>query len=531
MTNWFERTLARDPARWRRRIVGRYRYVRLRWRLVMAAVDAVGYGLLLVGGLLGLRARQTGGMRAILGVRRASRADAQPAPPVRRVLLVQLDHLGDAVITLAMLPHLRRHFPDATIDVVASPAAAEVFKISGQVDRILIVQTTRLARREVWGRLPARAQGYHGWPGTAAERWSQQCRRAMSLATRLLHRACAPAALAFVAPLRPLRWMTALTTCAWRLRRDRYDVGIDVRGELPHAWLLWLAGCRRRVGFSAGGGGFLLTDSARFVVGRPEVESRRALLTCLGDDTVAAVAAPRVAPSPAALAAVDARLAAFGVDLAPRGDRPGARRLVVVHLGAGTPAKRWPPAHFRHLVRRLHAACGAHMVLVGAHDATAAARLIAPAPDSPSHVDACRAPQALDRAPHVLDWTNQLTLDEFAALVSHADLFIGADSGPAHLAAAVGTPVLVLFSGTNDRRQWQPRGEVVRVLAHEVPCSPCHRQRCPLAAHPCMHDLSPETVAAAAIAMLASSSTDESMLDATPHPPHVAETMLTGESS
>jgi ADP-heptose:LPS heptosyltransferase len=85
---------------------------------------------------------------------------------------------------------------------------------------------------------------------------------------------------------------------------------------------------------------------------------------------------------------------------------------------------------------------------------------------------------------------------ELAVLIQQAHAFVGADSGPAHLAAAVGTPVAVLFSGTNNADQWQPRGGPVSVLCHPVACSPCHRTRCPLADHPCMNGLLPRTVLA-----------------------------------
>jgi ADP-heptose:LPS heptosyltransferase len=96
--------------------------------------------------------------------------------------------------------------------------------------------------------------------------------------------------------------------------------------------------------------------------------------------------------------------------------------------------------------------------------------------------------------PNVVDWTGQLTLIETAALIARADLFIGADSGPAHLAAAVGTPAMVLFSGTNRVEQWRPWGSHVTVLRHETACSPCHRQSCPWADHPCMSRLTPSEV-------------------------------------
>jgi ADP-heptose:LPS heptosyltransferase len=97
----------------------------------------------------------------------------------------------------------------------------------------------------------------------------------------------------------------------------------------------------------------------------------------------------------------------------------------------------------------------------------------------------------------VIDWTGQLGVGELAAVIEQSDVFVGADSGPAHLAAAVGTPAVVLFSGTNDPRQWQPWGSGVTVVRRVVRCSPCHRERCPLKDHPCMNGLEVAEVARA----------------------------------
>ncbi len=94
--------------------------------------------------------------------------------------------------------------------------------------------------------------------------------------------------------------------------------------------------------------------------------------------------------------------------------------------------------------------------------------------------------------------TGQLNLAELAALLHCGDLLIGGDSGPAHLAAALGRPVVAIFSGTNDARQWHPWGSRVAVVHHQPPCAPCHRKACPLADHPCLADILPEHVAFAA---------------------------------
>jgi ADP-heptose:LPS heptosyltransferase len=153
----------------------------------------------------------------------------------------------------------------------------------------------------------------------------------------------------------------------------------------------------------------------------------------------------------------------------------------VVHIGAGTQAKRWPAEHWKWLIDRLTGSRRAMVVLVGGAGDWPLARAIRP---SDEHAARTR----------VVDLVGELSIAELVAVVEQADLFIGADSGPAHIAAAVGTPAVVLFSGTNRPRQWRPSGREVHVLRHFAECSPCHRHECPLPGHPCMRGLSPEQV-------------------------------------
>jgi ADP-heptose:LPS heptosyltransferase len=152
----------------------------------------------------------------------------------------------------------------------------------------------------------------------------------------------------------------------------------------------------------------------------------------------------------------------------------GLAPLLAVHPGAGTAAKRWPERHWCVLVDRYLERGWRVVVVGGAEDAVAAT--------------------ALGLHPHLRDCTGRLTLAQTTALLERCDLFIGADSGPAHLAAAAGTVSVVLFSGTNRQSQWRPWSRRTLVLRHCVPCRPSHRQACPLADHPCMRLIEPDRV-------------------------------------
>ncbi len=393
-------TRSQHRRRLRRRPLGRYRYVRLRWRVLFAIIDFLG--------------------ERIFGIARVIRrfATAKNVAEPRVVLLVQLDHLGDAIISTAMLPALRRRYPNARIEVLASPWNREVFEAAPEVDRVLVCGANRFARGS----------------------------------------------------LRRFAWMAAVLWWGWVLRRRKVDLGIDVRGDFPVAVILWLSRAKRRLGWGCAGGGFLLTDRATYVPDRPEVDSRMALLRELGIEP--ATEKPRFYPTETARWSVAQRLA----EHSPAGSDP----CIVLHVGAGTTAKQWPTRHWRELLGRLVVELGVEVVLVGGRSD----RIIA------------RDVLGEKPWPGVTDWTGRLSVMELAALLQRADVFVGADSGPAHLAAAVSTPVVVLFSGTNNPRQWRPHGGQVAVVRHPVECSPCHRERCPVAGHPCLDGVRADRVLA-----------------------------------
>ena len=97
-------------------------------------------------------------------------------------------------------------------------------------------------------------------------------------------------------------------------------------------------------------------------------------------------------------------------------------------------------------------------------------------------------------ADRVINLVNQLSLRELTAVLSACDLFIGNDSGPSHIARALGVPVVVIASGTNEYEKWGVWTEPARILKHAVPCSPCHLEHCNVEGHPCMSQISPDQV-------------------------------------
>jgi len=261
------------------------------------------------------------------------------------------------------------------------------------------------------------------------------------------------------------------------LRAERYDVAIDLQGLMKSALLARLSGAKRRIGFAddARELSWLLTNervrppgSARHVV-----ERNLALLAPLGVE--AAAVRFGLAVDAGARGRMDAAL--DEMDLA-------AGRFALFNPGAGWPTKRWPVTRFAELGARLarEQGLGVLVVWAGAPERAMAERLAAEAGES-----ARVAPET--------------DLAELAALAARAGLFVGADTGPTHMAAALGVPTVALF-GASDPVRNRPLGERVRVVTAGVDCAPCWRSRaCPHEAA-CMSGITAGRVAAAAAELL-----------------------------
>ena len=190
---------------------------------------------------------------------------------------------------------------------------------------------------------------------------------------------------------------------------------------------------------------------------------------------------PEIAVPPGKLAAVRDLLASAGIR--------DPDRVAVVVPGARWPNKRWSPASFAAVAAGLRDEEGLKPVIAGdASDQEAA--------------DAVRA--LIPGGAALLAGRTNLT--ELAALLKNARVAIANDSGPAHLAAAVGSPVVALFGPTHEAFGFAPRGDRVRVISRALACRPCTVHgglRCRRERRACLDDIASGDVLAAARELLA----------------------------
>jgi lipopolysaccharide heptosyltransferase II len=271
---------------------------------------------------------------------------------------------------------------------------------------------------------------------------------------------------------------------AWKIARELRGRGFDL-AVIPHrslrsALVARLAGIPRRVGFSSSAGRFLLTDLVPFAWLTHDLERNLALARPLGAAAAPATDEARyVAPPP-----VTPELAR---KLAEAGAAEGAR-LAGVHPGAAWATKRWPPERFAELCRRLSSA-GLTPVLVGGPGD-------APLGDS------------IAKASGAADLVGRTSLEELKSLMGRLSLFVTNDSGPMHLAAAAGVPVVALFGATTRELGFFPYGGGHRVVEAELACRPCGlhgASSCPEGHFLCMRLLTVDRVEAACREALAAS--------------------------
>lgn len=277
----------------------------------------------------------------------------------------------------------------------------------------------------------------------------------------------------FHAPWTAFRGKYRLARWPWRelalhlakLRAERFDEALSVRPDPRDHVLMLLAGARRRCGFPRAGSRPLLSCPVAWPRGlRHRTEDWIVLTRALLGREVA-FRLPQL------------RRDAYAQE-ALRVSDDGRTPLVVLHPGAAQPVRRWPLEHWRALVAQLRSAQRFQLAVIPDRDGFGGEL----------------APQADHLAPG-------LSLAELAALIGRAALFLGNDSGPAHLAAALGVPSLAVF-GPQHPERFAPRGPSSRSVAG----APCRYRgcgdRCRFDVPHCLTGLPPEPVASAALAIL-----------------------------
>jgi lipopolysaccharide heptosyltransferase I len=240
---------------------------------------------------------------------------------------------------------------------------------------------------------------------------------------------------------RSFRAAAGLFDLTRQLRQRQFDLVIDLQGLFRSGWLARRTAAPMRVGFADARELAWMFYTHRIDAGSREqhaVDRNLKLARALGCGD-----GPVAFPIPVDASAEESVNSMLG--------QP--RRLAVLLPGATWPSKRWPADRFAALVAPLKQRFGLDTVLAGGADAAPIASRISGA----------------------LDLTGRTTLGQLVALLRRADLVIANDSGPMHIAAALGRPLVAIFGPTNPLRTG-PYGRPAAVVRVAKSCSPCYRR-------------------------------------------------------
>ena len=342
----------------------------------------------------------------------------QPAAgDIRRILVLRIERIGDLIMSFPAFHALRAGAPHAEIDLVVGSWNRSLAALIPGVNRIDTMDVPWLAR------------------GAAGDRWPALIRQARG----------------------------------WRTRR--YDLAVNLEGDIRSHILMSLAGARWQAGFGMAGGGPLLDRVVPFdPTSHTAVNGWRLAGAALsdavprsyprGEGRLAATALPRVEIEvpPGSQAQADGWLSSALVMQAREG-----RRLAGIHVGAGRAVTEWPVERFAAVGARLAAAEGVTIVLTGAEEDRSAA-------------DVLRA--ALPASVPCVDLVGRGDILSLAAVFTRLALLITPDTGPMHLAAVLDVPVVAIF-GPSSPERWGPLSGRCRIVRTDLPCSPCNRVRTP----------------------------------------------------
>jgi ADP-heptose:LPS heptosyltransferase len=168
-----------------------------------------------------------------------------------------------------------------------------------------------------------------------------------------------------------------------------------------------------------------------------------------------------------------------------------SKPLVCVHPAAGSEMKQWPLEKFSELINRLLEHGQFHVVIIGGADEREVARQVL---------------SRIAKRGQVFDLVGKVSTADLPKLIARSALFVGNDSGPKHMAAALGVPTVGIHSGVVDAHEWGPAGPRAVAIRRNMSCSPCFIDRsadCPRALA-CLAGLDSREVFARCMRLLAS---------------------------
>ncbi|MEK6202394.1 MAG: lipopolysaccharide heptosyltransferase II [Desulfobulbaceae bacterium] len=358
---------------------------------------------------------------------------------LEKILIRSTNWIGDAVMTTPAVHTIRKNFPKAEITMLAMPWVADIFRLSPDVDKVLVYDKKDL------------------YPGK-------------------------------------VKGVLKLTN---HLKQYRFDAAILLQNAFEATFIAWMAAIPVRAGYKRDGRGLLLTHGVELTAeirARHQVHYYQMMLAGLGldlgPDTLRLPLSDELTgwargyieclKGQGPFSTQDGQAHPEGIVSAENRETSG-KTMPVIGFNPGAaygPAKRWPAEKFGQLATLIthdHGERGCIILVFGTKDDTDAARAIK---------------EYSVRTPfHVVDMTAKTTLQQVMALIQCCNVFVTNDSGLMHVAAGLETPTIAIF-GSTDHIATGPFSERAVVIRKEMECSPCLQSECPRKHLNCLEEIS-----------------------------------------
>ena len=317
---------------------------------------------------------------------------------IGKILIIRLDHIGDVIFSTVVPKNLKEHYKGAKITFLVSGWSKEIVLSNPNIDEVICYDAP----------------------------WFDRNKRKVFEVVRFIK-------------------------IAMQLRKDKYDIGFDLRGDLRHIILMALGGVKFRIGYGITGGGFLLHKEVKYRESVHSVERNLDLLKSMSINT------PYREPE---FYSSDKDIL-FIKDFFHKQKILKESFLVVLHPFANYSSKNWLENRFTTLMDELYNEYNATIILVGStKDRNGIEKLI----------EASNAP--------AINAAGLTSLGALFEIINHSNVFIGIDSGPSHIAALNKKPSVVLYSGTNKANEWVPVSKNTIIIQKEIPCHGCGKLNC-----------------------------------------------------
>lgn len=331
----------------------------------------------------------------------------------RKILLIRLDNIGDVVLITPLIKNLKRVFPNTKIDVLVKNSTASILGNNPNINKIFRFTPLWFTRRKedsydlkkTWGVIK-------------------------------------------------------------NLRKEKYDLGFELRGDINNLILLYLVAPKLKMGYSLKGGSFIL-DLSYYPNKIHEVDKNNYLLE--GFLRKIKVKIPRLEREP--------EVFVRKTDIKKIQKIFEKNRFnIVIHGSSAWSYRNYPPKLFAKVINKL----------------------VSRKKDSFFYLLTNKSEQKTTKeiSEHLEEKSkkntkiiNNLSISQLIAFLSECNLFIGNDSGPAHISAALGKKTIVLFGPQNPKR-FGPIGKNVKIIYRKIACSPCRQEKikggCPFHPKTCL---------------------------------------------